>query len=99
MKDIVLIRPEPTPEKIGSLYVPPGQQYLSHRGAVLAVGPGLHDHKGRFVPTTVQPGDDVLYSPVESAQTRIDGEKIIVVREAGVLVVLNDMAPGTVFIG
>jgi chaperonin GroES len=99
MKDIVLIKPEPTPEKIGNLYVPPGQQYLSHRGTVIAVGPGLHDRRGRFVPTTIQPGDDVLYSPVESAQTRIDGERLVVVREAGVLVVLSDMPAGTVFIG
>ena len=55
--------------------------------------------KGVVQYSQIQPGDDVLYSPVESAQTRIDGEKIIVVREAGVLVVLSDMPPGTVFLG
>jgi chaperonin GroES len=99
LRDIVLLEPEPIPEKLGSLYVPAAHQYLSHRGKVVAVGPGAHDQQGRFVPTTLQPGDDVLYSPTAGSEFRIDGRKMVMAHERDILVVLHDVPAGVVFIG
>jgi co-chaperonin GroES (HSP10) len=99
MHDLVYIEKEPTPEKVGNLYIPPGQQYLSHRGKVLAVGPGTCNVKGKFIPTTLQVGADVLYAPTESVEVTIGGRRLALAREAGVVAILDGVKPGAVFIG
>jgi co-chaperonin GroES (HSP10) len=65
----------------------------------VTVGPGPHDQRGRFVPTTLRPGDDVLYDPTAGAELRIDGKKMIMAHERDILVVLHDVPDGVVFIG
>lgn len=99
LRDIVLIEPEPIPEKLGSLYIPAAHQYLSHRGKVVAIGPGAHDQDGAFMPTMLQLGDDVLYSPTSGAEFRIDGKRLVMAHERDTVVVLRDVPAGGVFIG
>jgi co-chaperonin GroES (HSP10) len=63
LRDIVFLYADPLPERLGSFYLP--AQYRENHGnefgIVLAHGRGYYDKKGTFHPTSVRPGDRVMY--------------------------------------
>ena len=55
---------------------------------VLAVGPGgMVD--GKEVVMQVKPGDKVLYSKYAGSEFKIDGEEVVIVRQADILAVVE----------
>jgi len=63
LHNIVFIYPDPLPEKMGSFYFPAmyAENHRSKFGIVLAVGKGRYDKQFKWHPTTVRPGDRVVY--------------------------------------
>jgi co-chaperonin GroES (HSP10) len=59
----VFVYPDPLPEKLGSFHFPSmyAENYRSKFGVVVAVGKGRYDKKFKWHPTTVRPGDRVVY--------------------------------------
>src|SRR5918992_5530294 len=56
------------------------------RGKVLAVGDGKYDEDGeKRIPLDVSEGDEVLYSKYGGTDITVDGEDLLVLREADVL--------------
>lgn len=53
-------------------------------GTVRGVGPGAHDKKGRFIPTTVRPGDRVYVPPARGHDLHIGGRFCIMVKESDI---------------
>lgn len=93
LNDNVLVRFEKDPEKIGSIFVPDGAgspRPIDVQWAdVIEAGPGHYGSSkcpgchGRFVPTTVKPGDRVAVDSKLAGQPwKIDGEEYRVVRES-----------------
>ena len=69
MKDLVFIWTEPIPDRVGLILMPSAEAaFAKHQqentgnscGVVLAAGPGC-TVDGKFVATTVKPGDRVLF--------------------------------------
>lgn len=66
-------------------------------GKVIAVGPGRYTKTHRkntkevFLPTTVQVGEYVMFSPNvgQDAEKEVDGKKITVIREADIMAVVD----------
>src|SRR3982750_2415500 len=59
------------------------------RGKVLAVGDGKLTDENERVPLDVSEGDEVLYSKYGGTEITVDGEDLLVLREAGVDAVAN----------
>lgn len=92
INDIVIIERHNTPSTI----VIPGQK--EHRGRVLEVGPGrwteLENGKRVFHPTSLEPGDEVIFSHRAGMEVTVDGRTMLVMRENDILCVVEDGSVG-----
>ncbi len=66
------------------LYLPDTAKEKPQRGKVLAVGDGRYED-GKRVPMLVAEGDEVIYSKYGGTEVKIDGQDLIILREADVL--------------
>jgi chaperonin GroES len=101
MNDWAVIRPSDAAEKTaGGLYIPDSAKEKPQEGVVEAIGPGAYEEekfgkkkdekkKRKFIPTTVKPGDLVLYERYAGQTYAIEGEDLVLVRERDVLGILS----------
>lgn len=68
IRDMVLLQPEPLPERQGLIHLPRTAKNERCRGTVLAVGPGRVTDRGVRVEPEVKAGDRVIYSRHNMAQ-------------------------------
>lgn len=54
------------------------------RGEVLAVGRGRYED-GEIIPLDVKAGDEVIYSKYGGTEIKVDGEDVLILREADIL--------------
>ena len=87
--DTVVIKAIATDEKTASGIVLPGAAKEKPQLAkVLAVGPGgMID--GVDVTMQVKVGDTVLYSKYAGSEFKVDGEEVIIVRQADILAIVE----------
>ena len=89
LADRVAIRPmEETEQMKGGLYIPDTAKEKPIQGEVIAVGPGRTE-KGEKVPMELKVGDRVVYGKYSGTQVELDGEEIILIKEADVIAKLN----------
>jgi chaperonin GroES len=58
-------------------------------GKVLAAGPGDRDEDGERIPMDVQVGDKVLYAKYSGTEVKVDGKKLLILRESDILAVID----------
>ncbi|NTF52915.1 co-chaperone GroES [Agrobacterium rhizogenes] len=86
LHDRVVIRRLESEEKTrGGIIIPDTAKEKPQEGAVVAVGPGLHDESGKLVPLDVKAGDRVLFGKWSGTEIKIDGEDLLIVKEADIL--------------
>ena len=84
LHDRVIIKPAPAEERTaGGIIIPDTAKEKPPRGTVVAVGPGKKDE-----PVTVKEGDIVLYGKYSGAEISLNGEDLLIVREADILAIL-----------
>ncbi len=89
LSDRVVIRPAPAEEKTSSgLYIPDTAKEKPQKGTVVAVGEGRYEN-GTKINMTVKEGDTVLYGKYAGTEITLDGEEVLIVREADILGVLQ----------
>jgi len=89
LADRVAIRPmEETETMKGGLYIPDTAKEKPIQGEVIAVGPGRIE-KGEKVPMELKVGDRVVYGKYSGTQVELEGEEIILIKEADVIAKLN----------
>ena len=87
--DKVVIKAIETNEKTASGIVLPGAEKEKPQLAkVLAVGPG-GNVDGVDVKMQVKVGDTVLYSKYAGSEFKIDGEEVVIVRQADILAIVE----------
>jgi chaperonin GroES len=59
------------------------------QGVVIAVGPGRRDEDGRRVEMDVAVGDVVLYAKYGGTEVKIDGKKLLILKETDVLAIVE----------
>jgi chaperonin GroES len=64
--------------------LPDTAQEKPSRGTVVAVGEGRYED-GKRIPVDVAIGDEVIYSKYGGTEIKLDGEDLIILREADVL--------------
>jgi len=59
------------------------------KGTVLAVGPGDRDEDGDRIPMDVKKGDVVLFAKYSGTEIKVDGKKLLILRESDILAIVN----------
>jgi chaperonin GroES len=89
LADRVAIRPlEETATMKGGLYIPDTAKEKPIQGEVIAVGAGRRE-KGEVVPMELKVGDRVVYGKYSGTQVELEGEEIILIKEADVIAKLS----------
>jgi chaperonin GroES len=101
MNDWAVVRPSDAAEKTaGGLYIPDSAKEKPQEGVVEVIGPGAYEEEKygkkkiekkdrKFIPTTVKPGDLVLYERFAGQTYTIDNEDLVLVRERDILGILS----------
>ena len=73
----------------GGIILPETAKEKPQEGNVLAVGPGDRDDKGERVPMDVQVGDKVLFAKYSGTEIKMDGKKLLIMRESDILAIVK----------
>lgn len=83
--DRVLVLPDPAEEvSKGGIIIPDTAKEKPRRGKVIYVGPGTKDD-----PTTLKPGDIILYGKYSGTDYSHEGIEYLIMRETDVMGILN----------
>jgi chaperonin GroES len=74
----------------GGIYVPETAKEKPQQGKVLSVGPGDRDEDGKRIPMDVKVGDKVLFAKYSGTEMKLDGKKLLVLRESDLLAIVED---------
>ena len=58
------------------------------KGKVLSVGPGDRDEDGKRIPMDVSEGDTVLFAKYSGTEIKVDGKKLLILRESDLLAIV-----------
>ena len=72
----------------GGIIIPDTAKEKPQEGEIVAVGPGARDESGKLNPLDVKAGDRVLFGKWSGTEVKIDGEDLLILKEADILGVL-----------
>jgi chaperonin GroES len=82
----VLIEPiEQEEVTAGGIVLPETAKEKPQQGKVLAAGPGDRNDKGERIAMDLKAGDVVLFAKYSGTEVKIDGKKLLILRETDVL--------------
>jgi chaperonin GroES len=73
----------------GGIYLPETAKEKPQQGTVIAAGPGRVDEDGKRVTMEVKVGDRVLYAKYSGTEIKMDGKKVLILRESDILAVVE----------
>ncbi|HEX5838367.1 MAG TPA: co-chaperone GroES [Anaerolineales bacterium] len=73
----------------GGIILPETAKEKPQEGKILAAGPGDRDEDGERIPMEVQVGDKVLYAKYSGTEVKVDGKKLLILRESDILAVVE----------
>ena len=73
----------------GGIILPETAKEKPQEGKILAAGPGERDEDGERIPMEVQIGDKVLYAKYSGTEVKMDGKKLLILRESDILAVVE----------
>jgi len=90
LHDRVLVRRVTAEEKTaGGIIIPDTAKEKPQEGEIVAAGPGARNDKGELVALDVKPGDRVLFGKWSGTEVKIDGEELLIMKEADILGVVE----------
>ncbi|MEK6588336.1 MAG: co-chaperone GroES [Chloroflexota bacterium] len=60
------------------------------KGEVLSVGPGARDEDGKRIEMDVKVGDKVLFAKYGGTEIKVNGDKLLILRESDVLAIITE---------
>jgi chaperonin GroES len=72
----------------GGIVLPETAKEKPQKGLVLSVGPGERDDDGDYIPMDVKQGDTVLFAKYAGTEIKIDGKKLLILRESDLLAIV-----------
>jgi chaperonin GroES len=74
----------------GGIVLPETAKEKPQKGEVLAVGPGARDDEGNRIAMDVSVGDKVLFAKYGGTEIKMDGDKLLILRESDILAILEE---------
>jgi chaperonin GroES len=89
LADRIVVEPiEQEEVTAGGIILPETAKEKPQQGKVVAAGPGRTDEKGKRVDMEVKVGDKVLYAKYSGTEIKLDGKKLLILRESDILAVI-----------
>ncbi len=73
----------------GGIVLPETAKEKPQKGKILSVGPGDRDEDGKRIPMDVGVGDTVLFAKYSGTEIKLDGKKLLILRENDLLAILD----------
>jgi chaperonin GroES len=90
LADRMVVEPKEQEEVTASgLVLPETAKEKPQQGTVLSIGPGRRDDDGNRVPMDVAVGDSVLYAKYAGTEIKIDGKKLLILKESDILAIVE----------
>jgi chaperonin GroES len=90
LADRLVVEPKEREETTASgLILPETAKEKPQEGTVLAAGPGRRDDDGNRVAMDVAVGDKVLYAKYGGTEIKIDGKKLLILKESDILAIIE----------
>jgi chaperonin GroES len=90
LHDRVLVRRVEAEEKTaGGIIIPDTVQEKPMEGEVVAVGPGARNEQGQLVALGVVAGDRILFGKWSGTEVKIDGQDLLIMKEADIMGVIE----------
>ncbi|HEY9075534.1 MAG TPA: co-chaperone GroES [Anaerolineaceae bacterium] len=74
----------------GGIFLPETAKEKPQKGKILSVGPGDRKETGERIPMDVSVGDIVLFNKYSGTEIKVDGKKLLIMRESDLLVIINE---------
>jgi chaperonin GroES len=90
LHDRLLVRRiEEAAKSAGGIIIPDTAKEKPMEGEVVAVGPGIRAEDGTVHPLEVKPGDRVLFGKWSGTEIKLDGEELMIMKEADLMGVFD----------
>ena len=73
----------------GGIILPETAKEKPQEGKILAGGPGDRDEDGKRIAMDVKVGDRVLYAKYSGTEVKMDGKKLLIMRESDILAIVE----------
>ncbi len=73
----------------GGIFLPETANEKPQQGKVVSAGPGRVDEDGKRVTMEVKVGDRVLYAKYSGTEIKLDGKKVLILKESDILAVVE----------
>lgn len=88
--DRILVEPiEQEETTTGGLLLPETAKEKPQQGMVVAAGAGRRDDEGKRIEMDVKAGDKVLFAKYAGTEIKIEGKKVLIMKETDVLGVIE----------
>ncbi|PSH63354.1 co-chaperone GroES [Phyllobacterium brassicacearum] len=92
---VVIRRAERDIKSKGGIIIPDTAKEKPQEGEVIAVGPGSRDESGKLVPLDVKAGDLILFGKWSGSEVKIDGEDLLIMKEADIMGIIEKTEAAT----
>ncbi|WP_133709844.1 co-chaperone GroES [Rhizobium sp. BK313] len=82
---VVIRRAESDLKSKGGIIIPDTAKEKPQEGDVIAVGPGTRNEGGTLIPLDVKAGDTILFGKWSGTEVSIDGEALLIMKEADIM--------------
>ena len=90
LHDRLVVEPKEREETTASgLILPETAKEKPQEGEIVAVGPGRRDEDGERIAMDVAVGDVVLYAKYAGTEVKIEGKKLLILKESDVLAIVE----------
>ena len=73
----------------GGIVLPETAKEKPQKGTVVAVGDGERDDSGKRIEMDVKEGDTVLFAKYAGTEIKVDGKKLLIMRESDLLAIVK----------
>jgi chaperonin GroES len=88
--DRVVVEPiEQEEVTAGGIVLPDTAKEKPQQGLIMAAGPGARDEDGERIGMDVKVGDKVLYAKYSGTEFKVDGKKLLILRESDLLAIIE----------
>lgn len=88
--DRILVEPiEQEETTVGGILLPETAKEKPQQGNVIAAGAGRRDDDGKRIDMDVKAGDKILFAKYAGTEVKIDGKKLLIMKETDVLGIIE----------
>jgi chaperonin GroES len=90
LHDRVVVRRVESEEKTkGGIIIPDTAKEKPQEGEIVAIGSGARDESGKVVALDVKVGDRVLFGKWSGTEVKLDGEDLLIMKEADIMGIIG----------